>query len=533
MRLLARLLGLSRCRRSSRATPAVASGTHVAGLEMAGPPDLDVAAISAATLDLLAAETASSAAKYLIGALARPPRTQEAAAALLRSAAVPVLAACAAHGDASAACTLELIVYDRLIKAFESPEHYEACFGQFDHHMHAVGAARALRASRPMRSEGCTKLLFYFHYMAADLAHVVLFSDVISTYVERHPEEAANIGVVGMTGDEPAPCLVKLHERHGIPIYVIPVVPALGQYETAIKALESGGYDRLVVVATPVGLGYFTGRLVADQLAWWSMKFEINSFEHLRVRCSFVSGYRRTRAVNGRLWLEAPPMLGVKGELNPSPNPPPALIEARRMGTVFYTVNREEKIKNPLFLDMVARILNAVPQSCFLWTGRTAPHGVVEFFNQRGLAHRQVFVGWIKPDDLLCSGDIFLDTPVLSGTVAARAALAGRPVVTLAESHSWVNFFLPAYERERGSLVAESLDAAVSAAQTLGMSLEAVDADAYVALAVRLARDGEARACYANALCAFGQRYFTGSAQAAEDHIANLRTPTAAIIPAP
>ena len=226
-------------------------------------------------------------------------------------------------------------------------------------------------------------------------------------------------------------------------------------------------------------------------------------------------------------------MLGVKGELNPSSNPLPALIEARRMGAVFYTVTREEKIKNPLFLDMVARILNAVPQSCFLWTGRTAPHGVVEFFNQRGLAHRHVFVGWINPDDLLCSGDVFLDTPVLSGTVAARAVLAGKPVVTLAESHSWVNFFLPAYERERGSPAVAALDAAVSVAQNLGMPLEVASADDYVVLAVRLATDGQARACYAHAVRAFGQRYFTRSTQAAEDHIANLRTPASAIVRAP
>jgi hypothetical protein len=56
---------------------------------------------------------------------------------------------------------------------------------------------------------------------------------------------------------------------------------------------------------------------------------------------------------------------------------------------------------------------------------------VTDFFRDQGLSSRVKFLGWVDPRAALPHFDIFLDTPHLSGLVAAKAFLAGMPTVSL------------------------------------------------------------------------------------------------------
>jgi len=285
-----------------------------------------------------------------------------------------------------------------------------------------------------------------------------------------------------------------------------------------------GRFDRIVVVAAPTGVSYLTGILGPDQIAWYSMKFELDSFTLLEHRCSFMSTPTAPSRDHARLWRQAPPFLAYRIDAQPSGISVPALEHSRAFSTLFYTVNREHKIRHPQFLDAVGRVLEAAPGACFLWTGRERLADIDDFFERRGLLDRTLFAGWVNPDDLLVAGGIFLDTPVLSGTVAARAAVLGFPVVTWTAAQAWINAFMPIFEADQvEDRMPPALVEAMRPLQDAGVALECHTTEQYVALAVRLSVDQLFRSHYCRALKAFTEHYFYDRQRWAAQHLNNLR----------
>jgi hypothetical protein len=437
--------------------------------------------------------------------------------------AVPLLEHCLAARDRKTALNVEALVYDRLIKSFEDPAHYEACLSLIEEPLHRLGLLS--RTALPPASETTPeRLLLLVHNLQSDLAHIILLCDVLEAHLSEHPEDARRLALIGAAKREPSERIRRLTERFGLDIYVVASAKHAEACEAAAAMVDRGETDRVIVVAPPTGIAYLTGRLHAYQLAWWSMKFELGCFKHLALRCSFSGGYREARLVNGVTWYRAPPLLAIDLTLTPSSPLPPVLVQARKFSVVFYTVNREEKIRSPLFLSMVSQVLHAMPESCFVWTGRVAPDDITSHFQSQGVADRCFFAGWILPDSLLSLGDIFLDTPALSGTVAARAAVLGEPVVTLVNSQSWVNFFMAAMRQDQSTSGPDAMAAAISRIESSGLSLECESPEAYVDTAIRLARDLDLRKSYSEAVRLYAQKYFLRAKLSASEHLVNLRS---------
>lgn len=454
------------------------------------------------------------------------PSTPEEAQGALRITILPALDACIQANDAVAACALEDLAYGRLINVFEEPSHYEACFGLMDEALVQLGVrGRSVSSPGSLTRGSVRRLLFLLHNLESSMAHVVLLCDLIDGYLKTNPDDASSIGLIGGTQGEVSPRVRELRQRWG-GIHVLEVERPRSHaelYRKSADALHAQEFDRLIVVGAPLGVSFLTGLLGPTKIGWLSMKFELSCFEQLRHRCSFVSGLRRARKVDGRTWLEAPPFFSEAVRLAPSDELPEQLVEARRFGTVFYTINREQKIRNPAFLEAVAQILEQVPDSCFVWTGRKRLRPIDEFFAARGLAERHLFAGWVHPDDLVACGDVFLDTPVLSGTMAARAVACGRPVMTWTDAHSWVNFFVEShFGGHDGAATAEVL-ALTRGLGKSGLSWDCATAAEYVNQAVRLALDLETRRLFGEALLAFANTHFFAGSKAAEAHFANLR----------
>lgn len=453
--------------------------------------------------------------------LARTPDRPHEAQRSMRELVLPILEACVRLGDAEIACKLEELAYGRLIRAFEEPAHYEACFGPIDATLHQLGrqAAQALTCSRGPAADP-SRLLFFVHNLGNDrLAHVQLLADLLEAHLDAQPQDAPRIGIAGCVARELAPRIQRLVDRWSLRVWTLPTSMAPDRVLAhAAALLRTEGYGRLVVVSVPVGISFLTG-LIEEQVAWLSMKFELACFDRLKHRCSFTAGARQHRVIDGRDWWAAPPLFSAPTELVASGQLPDALRQARRFSTVFYTINREEKIRNPLFLDAVASILQRLPDSSFVWTGRHPQPAIIEHFASRGLADRQFFAGWVVPDDLLTGADIFLDTPVLSGAVAARAVAVGCPVLTWSNSRSWINFFLPTYRRR--SEVAPT--PAIQQIEARGLVLECATPAGFVDQALRLAVDPALRADYGAALRAFAAEHFFDRHRSAQAHLANLR----------
>lgn len=454
------------------------------------------------------------------------PENAEEAQWLVRHVLMPQLEACVARGDASVACRLEQDTYPFLVTRIEDPAHFEACLSLIDGPMNRVGLARA-RPVAPLGDRPAERLLFFVHNLGNDFAHTLLLRDLLVAYVAGDPRRAASIGIAGVGGDKLSPAIDELKQRHGITVHVLRTRSGLdGPIDVACGLLAEGHYDRLIVVSVPVAVSYMTGLLPPCRLGWMTMKYQLACFDKLQLRYSFRSGVRREQSVAGRRWLQAPPLFTGTVDLKPPTGTlPKAVRDARGRAVVLYTINREEKIRNPVFLRRVARILKATEDAVFVWTGRERLAEIDRFFAAEGLAQRHHFAGWVVPDDLLQAGDLFLDTPVLSGNVAAQAMAAGVPVVTDAQAVTWIGTFLPAYDAERGVAAASELDTMVDALRARGIELQGRDDDHFVAQASALARDPALRRQFAQTLQRFAQRYFFNAASAAEDHFANMRLP--------
>jgi glycosyltransferase involved in cell wall biosynthesis len=398
--------------------------------------------------------------------------------------------------------------------------------------LHRIGKAgrvqRDTENSQPVRIDSSGRLLFYLHNASSAAAHVPLLCDVLDGYLELHPELGDTFGIAGSVFAHYAARLQELAHRWGVRLLATDErAGRYRSYEDAVRRVDDGEFDRLVVCAPPIGVSYLSGRLAPRHLAWFTMKFELNCFEHLAHRASIISSLKTPSAARQpKRWLQAPPFLTRPVALAPSSVlPAPIALARQQHQAVLYTINREQKIRNPDFLATVAETLDRVPGACFVWTGRERLEEIDTFFQARGLLERIYFAGWVNPDDLLAVGDVFLDTPVLSGTIAARAAAAGCALVTFAQSQSWINVYARIHEGDLSTGRSTWEPPADPETRTSGSTpqFEFATRAEYVAAAVRLAVDPAFRARYGRALRDFAEHYFFDKARWAELHLAHLQ----------
>lgn len=466
------------------------------------------------------------ALKIVLGASAAP-RSPQHAMAWMQRAVAPILQVCLEADDAATACTLEDYAYRQFVKLFEDPVHHEQCFRVFDAAMHALGRRR--RPSTGLaaaQAPGGRRILFFLHNLSADLAHTNLLLDVLEVSLRESILAAAEIGFAGSEEEGLAPRLARFVNTHGIPVSAVPARQDSGQaYEAAAALVERGAFARVVVVSMPVGLAYLSGRLGPDQLVWYVMKFELSAFAHLTNRCSFTASSKaRSRGEAWDGWRRAPPFMSSPCALKAVLRPSDISRRLAASGRSFYTINREEKIRNPRFLQVVATILEQVPDALFAWTGKHELADVRDFFEAKGLIDRVLFAGWVDPDDLLSTDAVFLDTPMLSGNVAAKAAALGRPLVTFAGARSWIGVFRRVYESDKAAgTLPDPIVRSMTWLTESGSDFECANDDAYAKLAVRLALDLAFRQKYADTLGAFASHYFYDARRWVSDHVENLR----------
>lgn len=455
----------------------------------------------------------------LAAAVKRPVDDVQLAARIAEEVVRPLLEACARAGEAANALRLESWTYGNLIKQIERKDHYERCLQAMDAPLASLGA----RESAPTAPGGSSeRILFSFDNIQTELAHVHLLADILDAYLELRPDEGRNFGFVGYAQGPVSARIASLADRFGVMVHRVEDQMPLARLVAAGTTMTREGYGKMIVVALPVGLSYLCAWLGADRVGWLSMKFELEAVEGLRLRYSFCAGQRSVREIGTARWLAAPPLMRSLAPLAPSGRPLKALQDARAaFPVVLYTVNREQKIGDPGFLDAVCDLLDQLPQAAFVWTGASKPARIEAHFDARGLKGRQFFAGWVQPDDLLVGGDIFLDTPHLSGTVAARAMAFGRPVVSWSNAQSWINFFAVAIEAERSRASSGPLAQALDAAASRGLLLECPDAATYVKQALLLAQDEQVRAVFGDLLQQVAHTCFMNASAAAQAHVAN------------
>lgn len=247
----------------------------------------------------------------------------------------------------------------------------------------------------------------------------------------------------------------------------------------------------------------FAARMAAVQVMW-TLKFHPYRLPEIDEYITYGGWSEDTREVHGETWQVVPLMIR---QVSPQVSPEiVAAVRAKytRFDFLFGTLARTEKLNSPPFLDAVIRILRDNPKAGYLWTGRERVEAIQKRFEDAGVADRCEFIGWVATPVYARVLDVFLETfPFGCGITAMQALEAGTPLLSYQapETQYGMHFMRPL---AANGAAAETVRGLLEPKDGSGPLLYPPDADAYVALANRLAREPE----FDRAVGKAGQDYY-------------------------
>lgn len=332
---------------------------------------------------------------------------------------------------------LENHYYNKQVKVIEDASHYESMFSQIEESGFAYG--KILKSLVTVTEKINTNRICYFlPSLDSDLAHIELLHAILNESEKLNFEifvagfaqnkNCINSKLLTQLSDTGKIKILKLEYSHS------GIVKFIQWFNTA-------GISQLIITSIPILLNTFTEVFGTEKVTWFSMKFELNCFSKLKNRISFCGKDPYTNHSKNVSWLRNPPAIVGKNldwEINSNVQKPIKLI----------SINREEKIRNQIFLDAVNKILTANQDAHFYWTGRNRDQTIENFFRKNNIHNRTHYLGWVDPEKIISEFDVFLDTPNLSGSIAAKAFASGMPVATFKNSQSWLDFYSEEFDNE-------------------------------------------------------------------------------------
>ncbi len=341
------------------------------------------------------------------------------------------------------ALKIESMLYQNFVKRWETEAHFSSVYNNIAPHLRRVGLAvkRSLPLSDDVenshRDNGDDRgpLVFFILHIESTLAHVQSLIRYLEAFRQFAPLlEPIRPVVVTLDGFD-LNLRTKLDELH---------IPLISLAEEGLK--NQNGYSKLVKLAvlckqhSPQGLvfvslvlwmsSFFAVRLARTQI-WWAMKY--HSFSSPDVDgylCGSPDG--KPRLIGGNQWETAP--FGGKGWFASDLANEARLIRLKfgNWKTVFGSFGREEKLRDPAFLDTVCGVLEANPETLFIWASRTQDVVIQRFFESRGLLNRTRFMGWINTKLYAQVIDVYLDSfPFPGGYTVFEAMSANKPIVMM------------------------------------------------------------------------------------------------------
>ncbi len=356
---------------------------------------------------------------------------------------LPAFAAYCEQGSPAVALDIEQLIYLNYVKRWEAEAHFRQTYAALVPPLRRVAERAAPDLARlserpisaPARRDDAPPLVFFVIHVESGLAHI----QSLLRYLESMREFAADLPplqpvVVSLDGAD-----AGLRQR--LKALQVPLV-ALGDHEprTAkayVKLIKFAALchdhqpQAIVFVSLVMWMASFFAARLAKTQVWWAMKYHAFSSPDIDgYMCGSPDGQPRT--LGGNHW-ETSPFGGsdwFASELRAE-----AAAERARLGpwkTVFGSIGREEKLRDPAFLDAVCGVLEANPESVFLWTGARQDAVIQSFFAARGLAERTRFIGWVNTRLYAQVIDVYLDSfPFPGGYTVYEAMAARRPVVMM------------------------------------------------------------------------------------------------------
>lgn len=336
----------------------------------------------------------------------------------------------------------EMVFYSKYIKSVETADHHERLFGLLDPIVRRYGEHVYSELGGRSDVQGHENSVCYFlPGLDNDLAHIEVLASVLRACATQSRRQVYIAGFGVYRSKVGSKLIDQLAREFGVKVLI------LRRSHSAILEfcrwfLETR-VGLLIPYSIPTLLSAWIEIFGPSRVVWYVSKFELNSFRDLKFAISGGSTYE-VLTVDGTTWRRVRSALpkDYKIKINHEPS---SIIR-------IVSVNREEKIRDPIFLGVVARILLANPDTNFSWTGRRLDEFIDEYFLNRGLADRHKFVGWIDFRRELGKFDCLIDSFSLSGVVSASAFCAGMPALFMRGSRSWIE----AYETELNEYLNEN-----------------------------------------------------------------------------
>jgi hypothetical protein len=271
----------------------------------------------------------------------------------------------------------------------------------------------------------------------------------------------------------------------------------------------------VVFVSIPLHLEYLSALKLAPVSIWWSMKFPLPNFKKLDGRVFFRRLFAGRVDIEGECWYGGP--LGLEFPPEPDPMTVAAIRAKYAAGPILGTVAREEKIREPVYLAAIAKIMQAHPTASFLWTGRQALPEIVQYFDSQGIGDRCHFIGWVDPALYCRVFDVFLETFPLTGLMSGWAMSFGQAVAT-AGPLGWLGTYLAGiYDGSLPCTMTERMQIDEVFAPIIGRvpCIWGKDGDEFVALVSALLREEQLRRDFGHCCQHFMRRFLADPAGSA------------------
>ncbi len=356
---------------------------------------------------------------------------------------LPAFTAWCEHGSPAVALDIEQLVYLKYVKRWEAEAHFRQTYEALVPPLRRVAERAAPDLARlrqrpvavPPRGDDEPPMVFFVIHVESGLAHI----QSLLRYLESMREFSAGLPplqpvVVSLDGAD-----AGLRQR--LKALQVPLV-ALGDHEPRqanayLKLIKFAALchdhqpQAIVFVSLVMWMASFFAARLAKTQVWWAMKYHAFSSREIDgYMCGSPDGQPRT--LGGNHWETSP--FGGSDWFAPELRAD-AAAERARLGqwkTVFGSIGREEKLRDPAFLDAVCGVLEANPASVFLWTGSQQDPVIQSFFAGRGLAERTRFIGWVNTRLYAQVIDVYLDSfPFPGGYTVYEAMAARRPVVMM------------------------------------------------------------------------------------------------------
>jgi len=322
---------------------------------------------------------------------------------------------------------------EKLVKIFDNQNHYNKCLKIFDDILDDAFKKKKFKSVTPKKYNN--KIAFYVNNLQIILAHVEVFLNFLEN-IDQDKFSKYQVDIFTITPLEKVNEKVKnLCKVLNINIFSFnnldpKNIDLYASYQSIINFYSENEYKNLIFLSTVNGMS-FLSKSIPHNVSWFSLKHLSNSFISLKNIYSVHNEIKFDLVENTKIFFN-----------KYKPNINSQLINCNFIDKKikFFTINREEKIRDGIFLDCVKDVLSKFPHSTFSWTGRHKDSFIQNFFDQHNLSQRVFYLGWIDIDKLgLKHGDIFLDTENLSGVVASKCFMSGVPTVFFNKSLFWLN----------------------------------------------------------------------------------------------